>query len=123
MSQATDQIDATVAALWPGVVAQQDAYREANGGYYQLLWTHSEPPSAATAPDNLDERPTDQPASPIQGLPATMRSRMKIDTYGQPAGWTMTLQASIDGEVWQRSIDCGVDESRSRPWTLIVPPG
>lgn len=122
MSATTDQIDAVVAALWAGVVAQQDAYYATNGGYYQLLWTHSETPTAAMPPDSLNERPTDQPASPIQGLPATMRSRMRIDTYGKPDGWTMTLQAGIDGDVWQRSIDCGVDESRSQPWTRIAPP-
>lgn len=122
MSQTTDQIDAVVSALWPGVVAQQAGYYAANGGYYQMLWTHSDPPSAATAPDSLDQRPTDQPASPIQGLPATMRSRMRIDTYGKPDGWTMTLQASIDGKVWQRSIDCGVDESRLSAWAMLPVP-
>jgi hypothetical protein len=121
MSQATDQIDAVSSALWAGVVAQQDGYHAANGAYYQMLWTHSEPPAAATAPDNLSDRPTDQPASPIQGLPATMRSRMRIDTYGKPDGWTVTLQASIDGEVWQRSIDCGTDPSRSAAWSVLPP--
>ena len=123
MSSTTDQIDAVVDALWPGVVTQQDAYYAANGAYYQMLWTHSEPPSEPTAPDSLDDRPTDQPASPIQGLPEAMRSRMRIDTYGQPAGWTLTLEASIDGEVWSRSIDCGVDERRSQPWSAAREPG
>lgn len=122
MSQTTDQIDAVVSALWPGVVTQQAGYYAANGGYYQMLWTHSDPPSAATAPDSLYQRPTDQPASPIQGLPATMRSRMRIDTYGKPDGWTMTLQASIDGKVWQRSIDCGVDPGRSSAWAMLPVP-
>jgi hypothetical protein len=121
MSQTTDQIDAVASALWAGVVAQQNGYFAANGAYYQMLWTHSEPPSAPTAPDNLDERPTDQPASPIQGLPATMRSRMRIDTYGKPDGWTMTLQASIDGEAWQRSVDCGTDASRNAEWAGLPP--
>ena len=121
MSQTTDQIDALVVALWPGVVAQQDAYHAEHGGYYQLLWTHDEPPSQPTPPDSLDERPTDQPASPIQGLPATMRSRIRIDTYGKPDGWVITLEASIDGEVWQRSIDCGLDESRSSEWAALPP--
>jgi len=116
MSQTTDQIDAVLAALWPGVVAQQDAYCAANGAYYQMLWTHSGPPFAATAPDRLGDRPTDQPVSPIQGLPAAMRSRMKIDTYGKPDGWTLTLQATIDGELWERSIDSGTDQSRSSDW-------
>ena len=119
MSQTTNQIDALVAALWPGVVAQQDGYYAGNGAYYQMLWTHSEPPAAATAADSLDDRPTDQPASPIQGLPATMRSRMRIDTYGKPDGWTVTLQASIDGQVWQLSIDCGVDPNRSAAWSML----
>ena len=122
MNATTDQIDAVVSALWPGVVAQQNAYYVTHGEYYQLLWTHSEPPSQSTPPDSLDERPTDQPASPIQGLPATMRSRMRIDTYGKPDGWTMTIEASIDGEVWRRSIDCGVDPSRSFPWALMPQP-
>jgi len=122
MSQTIDQIDATVAALWAGVVAQQEGYFAANGGYYQMLWTHSEPPTEPTAPDSLDDRPTDQPASPVQGLPETMRSRLRIDTYGEPNGWTMKLQASIDGEVWQRSIDCGTDESRNAEWAVVPPP-
>lgn len=119
MSAITDQSDAVVSALWPAVVAQQNAYYATHAAYYQLLWTHSEPPETATAPDNLNQRPTDQPASPIQGLPAVMRSRMRIDTYGKPDGWTMTLQAVIDGELWQRSIDCGVDPSRSSPWAAL----
>ena len=116
MNETTDQIDAVVSALWNGVVTQQDAYHAATGAYYQMLWTHNEPPSEATAPDSLGERPTDQPASPIQGLPAAMRSRMRIDTYGKPDGWTLTLQAQIDGSIWQRSIDCGADPTRSREW-------
>ena len=121
MSQATAQIDAVVAALWAGVVAQQAGYYAANQAYYQMLWTHSEPPASATAPDNLTARPTDQPASPIQGLPATMRSRMRIDTYGKPDGWTVTLQASINGDTWSRSVDCGTDPSRSKPWAEEPP--
>lgn len=119
MSQATNQIEAVASALWAGVVAQQQAYHDATGAYYQMLWTHAAAPSETVAADNLSARPTDQPASPIKGLPATMRSRMRIDTYGQPAGWTMTLQAFIDGEVWQRSIDCGTDPSRSSGWAAL----
>jgi hypothetical protein len=119
MSATTDQIDAVASALWAGVVAQQDGYFAANGVYYQMLWTHTATPTEPTAPDNLNARPTDQPASPIQGLPATMRSRMRIDTYGKPDGWTMTLEAEIGGEVWTRSIDCGTDTARSVAWHAV----
>jgi hypothetical protein len=122
MSVTTDQIDSVASALWSGVVAQQAGYHAATGEYYQMLWTHTSPPSAPTAPDNLDARPTDQPASPIHGLPATMRSRLRIDTYGKPDGWTVTLEAVIDGEVWTRAIDCGVDPTRSVAWRAVPPP-
>jgi hypothetical protein len=121
LNATTDQIDGLVVALLPGVVAQQNGYYSAKGAYYQMLWTHSEPPAAATAPDSLNDRPTDQTAFPIQGLPATMRSRMRIDTYGKPDGWTVTLQAEIAGEVWQRSIDCGTDASRNAAWAVLPP--
>lgn len=116
MSQARDQIDAVVSSLWPAVVAQQNGYYATHGSFYQLLWTHNEPPAEPTPPDALGNRPTDQPASPIQGLPALMRSRMRIDTYGKPDGWTMTLEARIDGTAWIRSIDCGMDASRTINW-------
>lgn len=122
MNDTLAQIDAAVTALWPLVVAQQDAYLAVHGCYYQMLWTHSETPSEPTPPDALDERPTDQPATTIRGLPSAMRARLRIDTYGQPVGWTMTLQARIDGEVWQRAIDCGVDATRSMEWTLMPQP-
>jgi hypothetical protein len=122
MSVTSDQIDAVFSVLWPGVVAQQNAYHAANGAYYQILWTHSEPPSEPIAPDSLDDRPTDQPASAVQGLPPLMRSRIRIDTYGSPDGWTLTLEAMIDGQTWSRSIDCGVDPSRSMPWMVVTPP-
>lgn len=122
MSQVTDQIDAVVAALWPGVVAQQAAYYAGSRAYYQMLWTHRNTPSAASPPDNLVARPTDQPSSPMSGLPPQMRSRMRIDTYGKPDGWVMTLETIIGGRLWQRSIDCGVDPTRSVVWREVVAP-
>jgi hypothetical protein len=41
---------------------------------------------------------------------------MRIDTYGKPDGWTMTLQTTIDGGLWERAIDSGTDPSRSSDW-------
>jgi len=117
----TEQIDTTLAALLPSATAQQDAYFAEHGVYYQMLWTHTAPPAEPTAPDNLSGLPVGQIPAPVLGLPATMRSRMRIDTYGKPDGWTMTLQAEIDGEVWQRSIDCGTDASRNAAWAVPPP--
>jgi hypothetical protein len=49
-----------------------------------------------------------------------MRSRLRIDTYGKPDGWVMTLEASVNGEVWRKQIDCGVRPEWSTAWA--VPP-
>jgi hypothetical protein len=117
----TEQIDATLVALLPFVSQQQEGYLAEHGVYYQMLWTHSIPPAGPTAPDNLSALPVGQIPAPVLGLPATMRSRMRIDTYGKPDGWTMTLQAEIDGEVWQRSVDCGTDPSRNAAWAVVLP--
>jgi hypothetical protein len=43
-------------------------------------------------------------------------------TYGKPDGWTLTMQAIIEGELWECCVDCGVDASRSRPWAVVVEP-
>jgi hypothetical protein len=122
MSSTTEQIDEVLSAMWPGVVEQQSRYFSANKEHYQILWTHGSAPSSFTPPDSLGDRPTDQPASAVQGLPPLMRSRMRIDTYGEPHGWTLTLEAMIDGQLWSRSIDCGVDPSRSMSWRVVIPP-
>jgi hypothetical protein len=122
MSATTDQINATVSSLWPLVQRQQEAYLSANGCYCQMLWTHETPPTADTPPDNLDETPTYEQRANVVGLPPMMRARIRIDTYGKPDGWTLTMQAMIDGVLWERCIDCGVDASRSRPWSVVVPP-
>jgi hypothetical protein len=115
----TEQIDATLVALLPSVTQQQEAYFAEHGVYYQMLWTHSSPPAEATPPDSLAALPVGQAPATVAGLPATMRSRIRIDTYGKPDGWTLTMQASIDGAVWQRSVDCGVDASRSSGWARL----
>lgn len=118
----TEQIDATLAALLPSVTAQQEAYFAEHGVYYQMLWTHTAPPSEPTAPDNLSAAPIGQAPASVAGLPATMRSRMRIDTYGKPDGWTMTLEAVVDGIVWSRSVDCGVDANRTVQWHAVEQP-
>jgi len=116
----TEQIDATLAALLPSVTAQQESYFSDHGVYYQMLWTHTSPPAGMTAPDNLSAVPVGQDPATVSGLPALMRSRLRIDTYGKPDGWVMTLEASVDGTVWRKQIDCGVRPEWSTAWA--VPP-
>jgi hypothetical protein len=119
MNQTIADIEAVLSVLWPGVVAQQNGYYASALCYYQMLWTHKSVPAIASRPDNLDARPTDQPAAPMQGLPQNMRSRMRIDTYGKPDGWVMTLETVIDGVTWTKCMDCGVDASRTKSWLVV----
>ena len=102
MSAATDQIDAMVEGLWEGISTQQAQYLAANGVFCQVRWTHSSPPSSLVAQDSLSGAPT----AALGWLPPDMRCRLSIDTYGQPDGWTLRLEASVSGAVWQKSIDC-----------------
>jgi hypothetical protein len=122
MNSTTDEIDAVADALWPGVVAQQNAFLASEGEFCQMLWTHSQPPSSPAPPDNLAARPTDQPASPLQSPPSLMRGRMKIDTYGKPDGWVMTLEAAVEGVIWRRVVDCGTNASRNEAWHAVALP-
>ena len=122
MNQTIADIEAVLSVLWPGVVAQQNGYYASAGCYYQMLWTHSEAPSEYAAPDNIQARPTDQGAAQMSGLPPAMRSRFKIDTYGKPDGWVMTLETVIDGVTWTKCMDCGVDASRNASWHMPQTP-
>jgi len=119
---ALSQIDATLVALLPVVHQQQNAYLDGHGVHYQMLWTHSVAPSQPTAPDNLAALPVGQDPATVSGLPALMRSRMRIDTYGKPDGWIMTLEASVDGTVWRKQIDCGVRPEWSGEWHIDATP-
>lgn len=115
-------IDQTLSMLLPVVQQQQAAYFADHGVYYQMMWTHSDPPSDYAPPDNLAQVPIGQTPAVVLGLPDTMRSRVRIDTYGKPDGWTLTLQTQFDGAVWQRAVDCGVKQVRSADWQQVVEP-
>lgn len=102
MSAATDQIDAMVSGLWTDVSSQQAQHFAANGVYCQVPWTHSLPPSAVVSQDSLAQVFPEV----LRWLPADMRCRLSIDTYGKPDGWTMRLEATVSGQVFQKSVDC-----------------
>jgi hypothetical protein len=102
MSAATDQIDAMVNGLWQAISMQQSQHIATNDVYCQVPWTHSSPPSSLVAQDSLSSAP---PVA-LGWLPAKMRCRLSVDTYGKPDGWTLRLEASVSGVVWQKFIDC-----------------
>lgn len=121
----TDDIDASLRELWPLVVEQQNAYFAQHGRYCQVVWTHAASPSEPTPPDNLQAKPHYQDPQPMYGLPALMRSRMRIDQYGPadglPHGWVMHLEANVDGVVLAQSVDCGVRPELTVVWHPASP--
>ena len=128
MSAITDAIDVLLADYWPTIQQRQAAYYAENGSYFQGLPTHTTPPvdGAQVQPDNIATTPGDQPVPwpaedfPADGLPCSVR----LDVYSGNgiAGYTLTAEVVISGELWQRAIDSGADDSRAYGWRVATPP-
>ena len=102
----------------PAIEQLQNNYFQSNGGYWQGLWTHTEPPSndSGEEPDNLDSSPADQGISwndviasseyLSNAFPSTMVLRITIDVYETPSerGYIATLQKTVGENLWEKSI-------------------
>jgi hypothetical protein len=115
-------IEAAVVTRADLITAQQDGFRGLAGDFFQGLPTHSEPPAdgAQVAPDRLSDHPTDQPVAwtAFKGLPETMMSSLRCDTYDGPAGagYVLTLEVEIAGVLWRKSFNFGPEEWRAAGW-------
>src|SRR5688572_15892946 len=95
---------------------RQDAYKAANGKFWQGLPTQdrSNPPDGNTdqTPD-VSRKPTDQTAdwsAMITGLPAKWPASLEVVTYSGPLGDGFRLIARVKGdgsntEVWQKIVN------------------
>lgn len=57
--------------------------------------------------------------SPVPGADAVYC----VDVYGEPEGWTLTVDGQADGDRWWFAEDCGADPTRSLDWQRVIPPG
>ena len=112
------------------IKATQEAYFSQNGRYWQGLWTHSSTPNSETAPDSLNDSPTDQQVSwldmlssnPSVSFPETMLSRMKIDTYQDTSGhgYVVILERDVSSETWRKTINMKGNKTVSDEWRKVV---
>ena len=108
----------------------QEVYFNANGRYWQGLWTHSQTPSSESAPDSLSGSPTDQntnwldmiETNPAISFPETMLSRMKIDTYENASshGYIVVLERDVGSDTWRKMINMKGSKTLSDDWQKLV---
>jgi len=120
-------IDTRLAASMTLIETIQNDYFQEHGRYAQALFTHSTAPAdeSEAAPDQLEQSPTDQDetwndlASGV--MPATMLSRMKVDTYDGPSGkgYIVVLEKIINDDTYVRRINVGPESHHSQNWEKI----
>lgn len=111
------------------LTTRQEAWRTANGRYWQGLWTHTSAPThtnatdGSAAPTSFSSSPTDQIDRWLdrfnEWAAENMPCRVRIDVYQAPNGhgWTVTVQMIHTGQTWTRVVHmAGPQTSRERAW-------
>lgn len=102
---------------------------DGRANYFQTLISHSTIPAdgQATPPDKLAAGPTDQAekltdfwtdAQLAPALPYAFRT----DVYDGPegAGYVLSAQVMIAGELWEQSVNVGPERWRESAWQVVV---
>ncbi len=126
-----DEVDVKINGVIANIIAFQAGEAGKSGKFYQVLWSHSQPPADGnlTAPDSIDSFPTDQPGKSARAqwgaaiLPASLEARMRVDVYDGPQGkgFVIVVQSQLNGATWQRSINYGPETYRDQGWTELKP--
>lgn len=126
-----DEVDTKIDAVIANIIAFQAGEASKSGKFYQVLWSHSQPPAdgALVSPDLLYSFPTDQIGKSAQAqwdaakLPASLDARYRVDVYDGPQGkgFVVIVQSQLNGATWQKSINYGPEAYRNQPWTELKP--
>jgi hypothetical protein len=129
-----NKVDGWVGARMPAFQDTQEAWKLANGEYFQGLITHSSHPSdgADVAPDQLDSHPTDRPADwnafldsaqvPIN-IPPSMPAALIFNVYEGPGGWGWECRTEFDysGLRYSKVWNTGPESGRNMDWVESDP--
>lgn len=122
------QLDAALDGYRAVIATTQAAYHAAHGVHAQGLSTHTTPPTLGTptAPDRLNDSPTDQGEAWADlippGLPELWRFALRIDVYshGETAGYVIVASVlDAEDQRWERHIDEG-PQGRSKSWAVVL---
>lgn len=134
MSLATvrTKVDDWLTPKWANLQTKQEQFKTAHGHYFQGLWTHAAEVTETDAledgplPDNLADKPTDQPHDWRDFIGAALDAvpfpcRLRIDVYDGPQGdgWCATLQVKYSGNVYERSAQVGPEDWRQHNWQKL----
>lgn len=124
-------IDVDLGDLLSKLTGFEVDYFKTNGRFYQALDSHTTPPAdgALDSPDKLSAGPTDQTEKAAYlwqqlTLDAALPYSVRVDVYEGPGGWgyAVTVSATLNGEVWARTVNTGPEAYRESAWRLVVPP-
>jgi hypothetical protein len=120
-------VDNRLTALWPAVVAKQDAYAANHGGrFWQGIRTHVINPSEGnTALPTIGTLcPSDQLGEPwpvaIRNLAIEMA--VQCDCYDGPAGfgYAITVWVDVLGTTYARTQQVGAETWRTEGWHVVA---
>lgn len=120
--QLRDKANARLTAIWPAIVAKQNAYFATHGKYFQKIITNQ--PQDEEELLWQDNAPNDEkfPADSVLvidggGLPFAIR----IDEWvGETVGWSATVNVKLaNGDVYTRTRDYLNNDTN---WSLVPPP-
>jgi hypothetical protein len=108
---------------------ESDYKADGKRNYFQTLISHSQVPADGQTlpPDKLAAGPTDQAGqlsdfwSDAQ-LAAQLPYAFRTDVYDGPegAGYVLTVQVKIGGELWEKSTNVGPERWRDSDWHALV---
>lgn len=128
LNQIRNAVDARLTALWPAVVAKQDAYAADHGGrFWQGMRSHSVNPSeGATALPTIGTTcPTDQLGEPWPTAVRNLAIEMAVqcDCYDAGAagtGYVVTVWVDVLGTTYSRSQNVGPESHRTEAWHVVI---
>lgn len=129
-AQARAAIDAALITHWAKIQNWMTTYAAGHGGrYFQALRSHTTPPAngAASAPDRLTLKPTDQTETLAQlwngaSLPSIVPFALTVNVYDGPAGagWEAVIEMIDAGQLWRRVVNSGPETYRDSAWSPVV---
>lgn len=127
LAQIRAAVDARLVALWPAVVAKQDAYAANHGGrFWQGLVTHGVNPSEGnTALPTIGTLcPSDQLGEPwpVAVRNTAIEMAVRCDCYdgSQGTGYAVTVWVAVLGTVYSRTQQAGPETWRTEAWHIEV---
>lgn len=126
LQQIKDAIDARLITVFNNLTNRQNTFFGNRNKYFQGLRTHSSLPSEGNTAvaDQLDSRPNYQTQTWRNAGIGSFNEAfaLEVHQYNGPngMGWCAIITVSVNGFIWTKVKDCGVEPHRNSGWTRKV---